>query len=164
MNQRDAQWRREQPPYDDVSRYPGDHQTGEDYSGSGRVDHGALRGARPWGGGYGKRYGDRPHGEHGGMGSRSGESGNDGGYLWPDHEAGYDDPLDPDYRQWRDEQMRALDRDYRDWRAERYKKFSEEFVQWRGSRGGSSGSDSTSAGSSLPSSQTSGDGTGSKLK
>jgi len=156
MNQRDTQWRREQQPYDDVSRYPGDHQTGDDYSGSGRNE----RSASPWGGGYGKRYGDRPHGELGGMGSRSGPSGSDGGYLSLDHEGGYDDPLDPDYRQWRDEQMRALDRDYRDWRAERYKKFSEEFAQWRGSRGGSSGSDSSRS----TSSQTSGGGSGSKMK
>lgn len=34
---------------------------------------------------------------------------------------------DPDYDQWRSEQLRNLDKDYEDWRKERYSKFSEEF-------------------------------------
>lgn len=44
------------------------------------------------------------------------------------------DPRDPDYQQWRDEQLRLLDEDYDAWRKERYQKFSEDFSQWRSSR------------------------------
>lgn len=54
--------------------------------------------------------------------------------------------FDPDYQQWRSEQMRNLDDDYRNWRRDRYKKFSEEFTTWRNSRSGSTKpSDSDSA-------------------
>lgn len=65
-------------------------------------------------------------------------------------EAGHDDPVrygaqeregreksrqfDPDYHQWRDEQLNALDDDYRAWRGERYQKFADEFSQWRSGR------------------------------
>ena len=41
---------------------------------------------------------------------------------------------DPDYQQWRDEQMRNLDRDYESWRGERYRKFSDDFSNWRSNR------------------------------
>jgi hypothetical protein len=58
-----------------------------------------------------------------------------------------DRQFDPDYRQWREQQMRELDRDYELWRQERYKKFSEEFNQWRESRRRPSGQ---SAGSDTP--------------
>ena len=47
---------------------------------------------------------------------------------------------DPDYQQWRDEQLRMLDDDYDTWRKERYQKFSDDFSQWRTTRNtGSSG-------------------------
>ncbi len=42
--------------------------------------------------------------------------------------------FDPDYHQWRNEQLSALDADYQAWRDERYKKFSDEFSQWRSGR------------------------------
>jgi len=42
--------------------------------------------------------------------------------------------LDPDYQQWRQEQLRLLDEDYQSWRKERYQKFSEDFNTWRSSR------------------------------
>lgn len=41
---------------------------------------------------------------------------------------------DPDYHQWRQEQIRNLDRDYNDWRQERYHKFSSDFDSWRSNR------------------------------
>jgi hypothetical protein len=44
------------------------------------------------------------------------------------------DQFDPDYSQWRREQMRALDDDYNQWRQDRFKKFSEEFSTWRSNR------------------------------
>lgn len=57
-------------------------------------------------------------------------------------------PYDPDYDQWRREQLRGLDEDYRNWREERYKKFSDEFSSWRSNRPAKSGSDPTSPSSS----------------
>lgn len=42
--------------------------------------------------------------------------------------------FDPDYHQWRSEQMSLLDKDYRAWRDDRYKKFSEDFNTWRSNR------------------------------
>lgn len=41
---------------------------------------------------------------------------------------------DPDYQQWREEQIRALDEDYKAWRDERYSNFSNEFGEWRKNR------------------------------
>lgn len=41
---------------------------------------------------------------------------------------------DPDYHQWREEQIRKLDSDYHQWRQERYQKFSEDFNTWRATR------------------------------
>lgn len=42
--------------------------------------------------------------------------------------------FDPDYHEWRAEQMRQLDKDYALWRQERYRKFAEEFETWRRQR------------------------------
>lgn len=49
--------------------------------------------------------------------------------------------FDPDYHQWRNEQLSVLDADYQAWRDERDKKFSAEFSQWRSwrSRSGKEG-------------------------
>lgn len=41
---------------------------------------------------------------------------------------------DPDYRAWRDEQVRNLDRDYDARRGERRQAFADEFALWRESR------------------------------
>lgn len=41
---------------------------------------------------------------------------------------------DPDYLNWRDEQIRNLDSDYDSWRQERYSKFSDDFNKWRSER------------------------------
>jgi len=50
---------------------------------------------------------------------------------------------DPDYQQWREDQLRMLDDDYDSWRKERYQKFSDDFSQWRTSRAsGTSGQQS----------------------
>ena len=53
---------------------------------------------------------------------------------WGREDAGQRQYFDPDYYQWRNEQMSALDDDYRNWRQDRYKKFSDEFSTWRNSR------------------------------
>lgn len=54
---------------------------------------------------------------------------------------------DPDYQQWRTEQLRNLDNDYEAWRGERYKKFSDEFNTWRSNRPSQGSSQSTQQGS-----------------
>ena len=81
-----------------------------------------------------------------GRGKGQGDNGY-GGWNQPKEFAGYDEvgdasghhmQHDPDYHQWRSEQMRNLDNDYNEWRRERYKKFSEDFDQWRSSRAGRS--------------------------
>lgn len=41
---------------------------------------------------------------------------------------------DPDYAQWRQEQMQRLDEDYAAYRRERYEKFSQDFDAWRAGR------------------------------
>lgn len=49
---------------------------------------------------------------------------------------------DPDYEQWRREQMQQLDEDYEAYRRERYGKFADDFNAWRAGRAGQSpGSD-----------------------
>lgn len=61
--------------------------------------------------------------------------------------------FDPDYHQWRSEQIRNLDEDYRSWRNDRYKKFADEFNTWRSQRSaGGSGTNtgSTPGGESTP--------------
>lgn len=99
-----------------AGRYEGDKQrTG--YQGGGGYQGGSYQG----GGGYqgGGRY------QGGGYQGRESQM---GGY------GGQQPHYDPDYHQWREQQMRDLDNDYEHWRQERYKKFSEEFNQWRSSR------------------------------
>lgn len=76
--------------------------------------HGAWGGSSAQTGGYG--HGSARHGMGGG-------------------DRGQDQPFDPDYHQWREEQLRRLDDDYRSWRQDRYKKFSDEFSTWRAGRG-----------------------------
>lgn len=41
---------------------------------------------------------------------------------------------DPDYRLWREEQLRNLDKDYEIWRQDRYRRFADEFNRWRAAR------------------------------
>jgi hypothetical protein len=43
---------------------------------------------------------------------------------------------DPDYHQWRYEQIQRLDRDYEEWRRHRYQRFADEFDAWRSNRAG----------------------------
>ncbi|KQP21990.1 hypothetical protein [Pseudorhodoferax sp. Leaf267] len=64
---------------------------------------------------------------YGGSSDQLGYGSNQGGGRHQGH-------WDPDYQQWRDEQVRNLDNDYHSWRGERYKKFSDEFSEWRKNR------------------------------
>src|SRR4029079_10816506 len=43
----------------------------------------------------------------------------------------HDQDWDPDYRHWREQQVRKLDDDYRRWRSERAEKFGTDFQSWR---------------------------------
>lgn len=49
---------------------------------------------------------------------------------------------DPDYEQWRREQVQRLDEDYEAWRRERYSRFAEDFNSWRAKRAAGSSSSS----------------------
>jgi hypothetical protein len=90
-------------------------------------------------------YGSRPH--YGGLGGYR-EIGGEPGYGRTTYGAGasgetapvrygaqdQDEISDPDYLEWRRNQMRTLDDDYRAWRNERQKKFSDEFEMFRKTR------------------------------
>ena len=89
------------------------------------------------------------HEQGGGMGDMT--SGRERGRHW-----------DPDYHQWREEQIRRLDDDYDAYRKERYGKFSEEFDSWRSNRAkqGSSNSAVTGSGTSKTAATSSGSANG----
>lgn len=98
---------------------------GSGYSGGAVSGSGyGTYGGGPQYGGYGAERGDDRYGRQG-----YGQSG------WQqDHEGGQQHRFDPDYQQWREEQIRNLDDDYRTYRQERYRKFSDEFDSWRRNR------------------------------
>ena len=60
----------------------------------------------------------------------------DDGYQgnWQRGQGGGQSYHDPDYHQWRSEQVSQLDRDYDEWRQHRYQRFSDEFNDWRSNR------------------------------
>jgi hypothetical protein len=116
----------------------------ESYGGTGRSEYSNDIG-RDQGQGYGRdqgrdsnsTYGRSYGGSYGGSGQLGRVSGFDrsnesrGGYGREQQPH-----RDPDYHQWREEQIRNLDNDYDTWRQERYSKFSEEFSTWRKNRQG----------------------------
>lgn len=63
-----------------------------------------------------------------------------GSQIWDEQRGGYgqarrsDNDHDPDYRHWREQQMRGFDEDYAAWRNERREKFSSDFDTWRRNR------------------------------
>ncbi len=59
--------------------------------------------------------------------------------------------IDPDYHQWRSEQMRQMDAEYDEWRKERYQKFSDDFGGWRNQRAAGRTGPSADASSAAPS-------------
>lgn len=104
---------------------------------------------RDWSRGYGSDEGH--HGHERFQGGAGGYRSNAGPYAGSQTYGGYGDQLgygsrpegrhegqhhDPDYQQWREQQLRNLDDDYQSWRGERYKKFSDEFDNWRKNRQG----------------------------
>lgn len=99
-------------------------------------------------GGYEGGRGTEDRGDYGRFqGGSGGYRSNAGPYAGSQTYGGYGDQLgygsyqgrsqqhhDPDYQQWREQQLRNLDDDYQSWRGERYKKFSDEFDSWRKNR------------------------------
>jgi len=118
-------------------------QQGFDYgSGSRQVGSGYGNGRDPYASGYGDRqYGsDREESQYR---HRGYDRYNEGFHGDASHfssgglrgqEASHGRHYDPDYEQWRNEQLRNLDNDYESWRGERYKKFSDDFNTWRSNR------------------------------
>ena len=78
------------------------------------------------------RGGERPAGGYGSYGSTDGAYGDVQRHN--PQQGQQHGHFDPDYHQWRTEQMNKLDEDYRSWRSDRYKKFSDEFKSWRSAR------------------------------
>ena len=81
----------------------------------------------------------RYQGGGGGYQSNAGEYANTQRYGGAGDQTGYGSgpgygPHDPDYQQWRRQQMESLDAEYASWRGERYQKFAEDFGAWRSSR------------------------------
>ncbi len=103
------------------SRGPRGYGHSQSYGGPLGYQDDSQRGAQNW-----QQFDDRfgRSGAQGGsnQGGFEGYAGN-GGHLH-----------DPDYHQWRTEQIRGLDNDYKAWREERYSKFSNEFGEWRKGR------------------------------
>ncbi len=106
------------------------------YGAGGRGGQGYFEGGWPSEGQGRFRDARRAHGEQGQYGLRSDAGSKDpyqyGGGAQEVHERTRQ--FDPDYYQWRNEQLSALDDDYQAWRGERYKKFADEFNQWRSGR------------------------------
>jgi len=111
-----------------------------EFSGGGRSfdDRGPLG---DWSQGQGDPSGSR--GSYGGRQDRGFDDRDSHQPAWTDAHYGSDPRErlhhDPDYHQWRSEQLRNLDNDYQTWRSERYKKFSDEFNTWRSNRAQSQG-------------------------
>jgi len=90
---------------------------------------------------YGQSSADNYQGSRGWQGTpgnqdRYGDNGYQGNFQQGQRGQAYHDP---DYHQWRGEQLSKLDRDYDEWRQHRYQRFADEFDQWRSSRGGQQG-------------------------
>jgi hypothetical protein len=110
---------------------------------------------------YGQSSADDYQGSRGWQGApnnqdRYGDNGYQGNFQQGQRGQAYHDP---DYRQWRNEQLSRFDLDYAEWRQDRYQRFSEDFENWRANRDndqgspGRSGSQSGSGTSAMASGQ-----------
>ena len=91
---------------------------------------------RDYGSTYGQSSADNYQGQRGWQGGpnnqdRYGDNGYQGNFQQGQRGQSYHDP---DYHQWRSEQLNRLDRDYDEWRQHRYQRFSEDFDNWRSNR------------------------------
>ena len=104
--------------------------------GDGRQGYG--QGQQGYGSSYGQSSDDNYQGSRAWQGSpnnqdRYGDNGYQGNFQQGQRGQAYHDP---DYHQWRSEQLSRLDRDYDDWRQHRYQRFADEFDAWRNNRSG----------------------------
>ena len=86
---------------------------------------------------FAQGYGTRPYGDYDpDYGVRGGYPGyrDDNGQGSYGQQQAARPHYDPDYHQWRNEQLRGLDDDYHAWRSERYNNFTQEFDAWRKNR------------------------------
>lgn len=145
--------------YGPQTNYGGRSPTGRSYQGGG-YEGGGYQGGGYQGGGYQVNYAD----QHRGYGSPNyghqeqwndgrGDYGQGSGYSAGNQA----DDFDPDYQQWRNEQLRSLDADYRNWRQDRYKKFSDDFSSWRQNQQSGQSGQSGQTGSQQHASSGSGD-------
>ena len=130
-------------------------------SGQGRQGQG---GNYDQGGQSAQRFGGYRHGydartdSTGGYGSGNYGPDNAGGADWNAQRAWRDEARtrddgstygqsyhDPDYHQWRGEQLNRLDRDYDEWRQHRYQRFAQDFDNWRANRDNNPGGQGPSA-------------------
>ncbi len=116
--------------------YPGQYRGEQQWHGQGRQGGWQAQQDRQgqWGGGAGfggGQLGGYQEWEQAHRGRDQEYSGRGGDYQQSSRSGNQSDQFDPDYHQWRDEQMRAFDDDYRSWRKDRFKKFSDEFSEWR---------------------------------
>jgi len=123
-----APWERQQEGFDFGS---GSRQTGGHYPRDPFYDDEGQYGL------YGRQLGGGE--QWGGQGYPRDTSRLSGGGVSQDSSVLRRQGFEPDYHQWREEQLRNLDNDYETWRGERYKKFSEDFNTWRSSRERDSG-------------------------
>jgi hypothetical protein len=91
---------------------------------------------REFGSTWGPSSADNDPGSRGRQGApgnqdRYGDNGYQGNFQQGQRGQSYHDP---DYHQWRSEQLSRLDRDYDEWRQHRYQRFSEDFDNWRANR------------------------------
>ena len=98
----------------------------------------------------GRRFDDRLRGQHGVPWQRQGQVPNQFSRDEQWRSSGAQGRrYDPDYEQWRHEQMQQLDQDYEAYRRERYGKFADDFNAWRANRSSrtvSSGGDADQGG------------------
>ena len=110
-------------------------------NGSFRPDNQGSRGGRGPSATWGQSLADNYQGSRGWQESpdnhdRYGDNGYQGNFQQGQRGQAYHDP---DYHQWRSEQLSRLDRDYDEWRQHRYQRFSEDFDNWRSNRANQAG-------------------------
>jgi len=137
-------------------RYGGGDWTAGSYGGRDRT-LGGGRGADPT---YGRSSADDYQGSRGwqaqggwqGQHPSNRDRYGDNGYQgnWEQGQRGGQAYHDPDYHQWRSEQLNKLDRDYEEWRQHRYQRFSEDFDKWRADRDNQRNAGQGGTGSTAP--------------
>lgn len=129
--------------HEDFGRHEGDtfgrdrYSQGGGYGGSGYMHYDYNKPARP----------DEGRREQTARDRYRGSQDQDANWMTERMSQSRQDDYDPDYRHWREEQLRNLDEEYEAWCQERRKKFSSEYDSWRKNRAGGAGSNAANLGS-----------------